>query len=87
VRFFTLVFLATLLSSSAQASALFRLETKFASMNEKEVVVRNKNGERIRLRRDLLKKSDLDLLSKKSNGKFVTISVLSRAIIKEEGKK
>lgn len=87
MHFFTLAILAfTLLTPTAKASALFRMETKFASMTEKEVVVRSKSGERIRLRRDLLKKSDVDLLSKKSNGKFVTISILSQAIIKEESK-
>lgn len=76
----------SLLSSAAHASALHRMETKFASMTADEVVVRNKSGKKIRLHRELIKKSDLDLLSKKSNGKFVTISVLSRAIIKEKGK-
>lgn len=77
---------AILFSPAAQASALYRMETKFASMSEHEVVVRNKNGQRIRLQRGLLKKSDIDLLSKSPNGKFVTISVLSRAIIQEKGK-
>jgi hypothetical protein len=62
------------------------METRFTSMTDKEVVVRNKSGERIRLHRNLIKKTDLDLLTKKSNGKFVTISVISRAIINEKGK-
>lgn len=86
MRFLTLAILAaTLFSPLAQAGALYRMETKFTSMNETEVVVRNKNGKRIRLQRDLLSKSDIELLAKKSNGKFVTISVLSRAIINEKG--
>lgn len=77
---------AALLSPAAQASALYRMEAKFTSMTEKELVVRNKTGKRIRLHRDQVKKSDFETLTKKSNGKFVKFSVLSQAIINEKGK-
>jgi hypothetical protein len=78
--------IALLSASAAQASALHRLEAQFTSMNDKEVVVKNKSGKRYRLKRDLLKKSDFEMLTKKSNGKFVKFTVISRAIINEKGK-
>jgi hypothetical protein len=80
-----LVALIILLTApEARAGALYKMDVKFASMTENEIVVRGRQGKRVWLRRSLIKKSDQALLEKKSNGSFVKIAVISSAVIKKE---
>lgn len=84
MRYLFIALIGFLTASGAEASALYKMNVKFASTTDKEIVVRNKLGKRIWLKKNLLKKSDQTLLEKKSNGKFVTVAVLSSAVIKKE---
>jgi hypothetical protein len=84
MRYLFIVLAGLLTASGAEASALYKMNVKFASMTKKEIVVRNRLGKRIWLKRDLIKKSEQNLLEKKSQGKFVTVAVLSSAVIKKE---